>query len=100
MSQRIGVMYLGQLVEIGPSKVIVNEPQHPYTKALIGAVPEPDPKVKSGKRTLSGDVPSPIDRPPGCPFHPRCPIAIERCRVDIPRLRELNTEHMAACHLV
>lgn len=100
MSQRIGVMYLGQLVEIGPSKAIVNEPQHPYTKALIGAVPEPDPKVKSGKRTLSGDVPSPIDRPPGCPFHPRCPIAIERCRVDIPHLRELSPEHFTACHLV
>jgi oligopeptide transport system ATP-binding protein len=100
MSQRIGVMYLGKLVEIGPSKAIVNEPEHPYTKALIGAVPEPDPKVQSGRRTLSGDVPSPIDRPPGCPFHPRCPIAIERCQVDVPRLRELSEEHFAACHLV
>lgn len=98
MSKRIGVMYLGQLVEIGPSREIVNQPLHPYTKALINAVPEPDPKVKSGKRSLSGDVPSPIDRPPGCPFHPRCPIAQERCKKEGPRLRELGPDHLAACH--
>ena len=100
MSQRIGVMYLGQLVEIGPSREIVNEPQHPYTKALIGAVPEPNPKVKSGKRTLSGDVPSPIDRPSGCPFHPRCPIMINRCKEEVPLQRELSPEHFTACHMV
>ena len=99
MSKRIGVMYLGQLVEIGPSKEIVTEPRHPYTQALISAVPEPDPKVKSGKRTLSGDVPSPIDRPPGCPFHPRCPSMVERCKVEVPVLRELAPDHSAACHL-
>jgi oligopeptide transport system ATP-binding protein len=98
MSQRIGVMYLGQLVEIGPSKEIVNEPRHPYTKALINAVPEPDPKVKSGKRTLSGDVPSPIDRPSGCPFHPRCPIAQDICKTDNPPMRELSPDHFGACH--
>ncbi len=98
ISQRIGVMYLGRLVEIGPKVEIVNQPQHPYTKALISAVPEPDPKVKSGKRTLSGDVPSPIDRPSGCPFHPRCPIAQDNCKVENPLLRELTPDHFTACH--
>ncbi len=98
MSQRIGVMYLGKLVEIGPSREIVNQPRHPYTQALISAVPEPDPKVKSGRQALSGDVPSPIDRPAGCPFHPRCPIVQGRCKVEIPLLRELSPDHFAACH--
>lgn len=98
MSKRIGVMYLGQLVEIGPSKEIVNKPLHPYTQALLKAVPEPDPKVKSIKRALYGDVPSPIDRPSGCPFHPRCPLAQERCTVENPQLRELGPDHFVACH--
>jgi oligopeptide/dipeptide ABC transporter ATP-binding protein len=100
MSQRIGVMYLGKMVEIGPSQEIINEPQHPYTQALISAVPEPDPKVKKARRTLSGDVPSPIDRPPGCPFHPRCPIMVDRCKDEIPGMREISPQHYAACHLV
>jgi oligopeptide/dipeptide ABC transporter ATP-binding protein len=98
MSDRIGVMYLGKLVEMGPTKQIILEPRHPYTKALISAVPEPDPKVKSGKRSLSGDVPSPIDRPPGCPFHPRCPLAEDICAHDEPELRELSHDHFTACH--
>lgn len=98
MSSRIGVMYLGKLVEIGPSKSIVMEPRHPYTAALISAVPEPDPNYKVEKRRLSGDVPSPIDRPPGCPFHPRCPIARENCKHEEPPLIELSPDHLAACH--
>jgi oligopeptide/dipeptide ABC transporter ATP-binding protein len=98
MSQRIGVMYLGKLVEIGPSRKIVNEPLHPYTMALLNAVPEPEPGRKGGKRSLSGDVPSPINRPSGCPFHPRCPWAQERCTQETPELRELAPDHMAACH--
>jgi oligopeptide/dipeptide ABC transporter ATP-binding protein len=98
ISQRIGVMYLGRMVEMGPKSEIINAPQHPYTKALISAVPEPDPKVKSGNRTLSGDVPSPIDRPTGCPFHPRCPIAQDRCKVEDPLLLELKPDHYTACH--
>jgi oligopeptide/dipeptide ABC transporter ATP-binding protein len=99
MSQRIGVMYLGQMVEIGPTKEIVNEPRHPYTKALIKAVPEPEPKLRSKEsRTLAGDVPSPIDRPSGCPFHPRCPIAEDNCKVDQPKLLELSPDHFVACH--
>ena len=100
MSQRIGVMYLGKLVEIGPSRDIVDAPLHPYTQALISAVPEPDPKQKSRKRALAGDVPSPIDRPSGCPFHPRCPIMENRCKVEEPQLREIKANHLAACHLV
>ena len=99
MSKRIGVMYLGQLVEIGPSKEIVTQPLHPYTQALIKAVPEPEPELKRLKRSLLGEIPSPIDRPSGCPFHPRCPIAQERCKVELPSLRELGPDHLVACHL-
>jgi oligopeptide transport system ATP-binding protein len=98
MSQRVGVMYLGQLVEVGPNKEIVNSPLHPYTIELIKAVPEPEPKLKRLKRSLLGDVPSPIDRPPGCPFHPRCPLAKERCTQEAPLLRELSPDHFVACH--
>ncbi len=98
MSRRIGVMYLGRLVEIGPSKTIVTEPRHPYTQALLAAVPEPDPDIKRGKRSLTGDVPSPINRPSGCPFHPRCPLAQEVCSVEEPQARSLGSEHMVACH--
>jgi len=100
MSRRIGVMYLGQIMEIGPSRVIVNEPRHPYTQALLAAVPEPDPDARSDKRVLKGDVPSPIDRPSGCPFRTRCPLAQKRCNDEEPRLREIGPDHHAACHFV
>jgi oligopeptide/dipeptide ABC transporter ATP-binding protein len=99
MSNRIGVMYLGQLVEIGPSKEIVNTPLHPYTMALLKAVPEPEPESRSKENVLLGDVPSPIARPPGCPFHPRCPLAVDRCRIEGPVLRELSPDHFVACHM-
>lgn len=98
MSRRIGVMYLGKLVEMGPSKEIVGQPLHPYTQALIRAVPDPDPKAKRLKKTVLGDVPSPVDRPPGCPFHPRCPLVQERCRVEVPEYREVSPEHWVSCH--
>ncbi len=98
MSKRVGVMYLGQLVEIGPSKEVVMTPRHPYTVELLKAVPEPEPKMKRTNRHLLGDVPSPIDRPSGCPFHPRCPLAQERCTVEEPELREVAPDHFAACH--
>jgi oligopeptide/dipeptide ABC transporter ATP-binding protein len=98
ISNRIGVMYLGNLVEIGPSRAIVTKPLHPYTQALISAVPEPEPALARRKRTLSGDVPSPIERPPGCPFHPRCPLAQEICAHENPGLRELRPAHQVACH--
>jgi oligopeptide/dipeptide ABC transporter ATP-binding protein len=98
MSRRIGVMYLGRMMEIGPSKVIVNEPRHPYAQALLNAVPEPDPATRGRKRELKGDVPSPIDRPPGCPFHTRCPLVQPRCKTEEPQLREMGPDHYAACH--
>jgi oligopeptide/dipeptide ABC transporter ATP-binding protein len=98
MSQRIGVMYLGRLVEIGPSRDIVNAPLHPYTMALINAVPDAEPSARGRKRSLTGDVPSPINRPTGCPFHPRCPWVQERCKVELPLLREIQPNQFAACH--
>jgi len=98
MSQRIGVMYLGRLVEIGPSRAIVNAPLHPYTMALIKAVPDAEPDLRGRKRGLSGDVPSPINRPTGCPFHPRCPWVQDICRVENPPLREITPDQFAACH--
>jgi oligopeptide/dipeptide ABC transporter ATP-binding protein len=100
MSRRIGVMYLGKLVEVGPSQEITNHPAHPYTKALINAVPEPEPKRKKASRMLSGDVPSPIDRPSGCPFHPRCYLMQDRCKEENPLSREISSDHFVACHFV
>jgi oligopeptide transport system ATP-binding protein len=98
ISRRVMVMYLGKVVELGPSKAVVEEPKHPYTQALISAIPVVDPDSKRERIVLPGDVPSPINPPTGCPFHPRCPIAEDRCKVEIPPLREITSEHWAACH--
>src|SRR5207248_1363423 len=99
ISRRILVMYLGRMVESGAAKDVCRSPKHPYTKALISAVPVVDPESKRQRIILSGDVPSPIRPPSGCPFHPRCPIAEARCRIEVPLLRELGPGHFAACHL-
>ena len=99
ISRRVMVMYLGQVVELADAKAIVLAPRHPYTQALLSAVPVVDPASKRQRIVLPGDVPSPIDPPSGCPFHPRCPIAEARCRVEKPALRELAPGHFAACHL-
>lgn len=101
ISQRVMVMYLGQVVELAEAKELIRAPQHPYTQALISAVPEVDPDTKRRRIVLPGEVPSPIHPPSGCRFHPRCPLA-ERplCVTDQPSLRELSQNHHAACHLV
>jgi oligopeptide transport system ATP-binding protein len=99
LSRRILVMYLGRIVEAGEARTTCRSPKHPYTQALISAVPVVDPDSKRRRIILSGDVPSPIHPPGGCPFHPRCPVAEPRCKTDAPALREIEPSHWAACHL-
>ena len=100
ISDRIGVMYLGKLVEVGTSAQICTAPRHPYTKALLSAVPMPELGRKRERIILKGDVPSPINPPGGCRFHTRCPIVEARCRTDEPPLRRLADGRLSACHLV
>jgi oligopeptide/dipeptide ABC transporter ATP-binding protein len=92
-------MYLGKVVELGAASAVVRSPRHPYTQALISAVPRIDEATERPRIVLAGEMPSPIHVPPGCPFHPRCPVAVDRCRVEIPVLREITAGHWAACHL-
>jgi peptide/nickel transport system ATP-binding protein/oligopeptide transport system ATP-binding protein len=99
ISHRVAVMYLGKIVEIAPRRAIFSRPQHPYTEALLEAVPVPDPSVRKERRVLSGDVPSPMNPPPGCHFHTRCPYAEERCRREEPPLQQLQPGQWVACHL-
>ncbi|MBI3853874.1 MAG: dipeptide ABC transporter ATP-binding protein [Verrucomicrobia bacterium] len=99
ISQRVMVMYLGKVVELAEAKTLLRAPKHPYTQALISAVPEVDPDTKRKRIVLAGDVPSPIHPPPGCPFHPRCPIAEARCQTEVPGLREVTAGHWVSCHL-
>lgn len=99
ISTRVAVMYLGRVVEIAPSRNLYTQPRHPYTEALLSAVPIPDPKAKKQRIVLTGDVPSPVNRPTGCHFHPRCPRAMERCKVEEPLLKNVADQHQAACHL-
>ncbi|MEK4563105.1 dipeptide ABC transporter ATP-binding protein [Alkalihalobacillus sp. FSL R5-0424] len=101
ISDRVIVMYLGRIVEIGDKKSVFDQSQHPYTKALLSAIPVPDPTNKPNRIILKGDVPSPIDPPAGCRFHTRCPFATDKCRTETPELRTtdyLKDGHMAACH--
>jgi oligopeptide/dipeptide ABC transporter ATP-binding protein len=99
ISHHIAVMYLGRIVEYTDKKTLFTRPLHPYTESLLLAVPVPDPRVKRHKRVLQGDVPSPVNPPSGCHFHSRCPYAVERCRVEVPALREVKPGQLVACHL-
>ena len=102
ISNRIGVMYLGNVVELAESYEIYKNPIHPYTKTLMSAVPIPDPVVTRSRERLilEGDIPSPINPPSGCKFHTRCPYATERCKQEIPEFKEYSSGHFAACHLL
>lgn len=97
ISSRIMVMYLGRIVESGPAKLICSKPTHPYTRALLSAVPTIDADKRKNRTVLTGDVPSPIDPPDGCPFHPRCPIAQEKCHKDCPPLTPIGAEENSQC---
>ncbi len=96
LSDRVAVMYLGRIVEWAPAEELYRQAQHPYTRALLSAIP-----AAGGQQRvmLEGDVPSPISPPSGCPFHPRCPVAVEVCSRDQPELREVSSQHFSACHL-
>lgn len=100
LSHRVAVMYLGKIVELGESKTLFSNPKHPYTQALMSAVPIPDPKKERQRKRipLIGEIPSPINPPSGCTFHPRCPMAKDRCRVEVPQLRTMKNGSIASCH--
>lgn len=101
IAQRVAVMYLGRIMELANHKSLYENPRHPYTQALLSAVPSPDPVREETRQRviLEGDVPSPADPPPGCPFHTRCPIAVEHCSQEIPVWREVSDAHWISCHL-
>ncbi|MGI9332970.1 MAG: ABC transporter ATP-binding protein [Gammaproteobacteria bacterium] len=98
ISDRVAVMYVGKIVETAPTDALFNTPRHPYTAALLAAVPFPDPRVRSRLSTLEGEVPSPANPPSGCYFHPRCPHAVERCRAQAPAMEEVSPRHYVSCH--
>ena len=99
ISDRVAVMYLGRIVELADARDLYRRPRHPYTRAPLSAVPVPDPERRRERIILQGEVASPIDPPPGCPFHPRCPWAFERCRSETPPLYDVGSGHVAACFL-
>ncbi|MGV3650998.1 MAG: oligopeptide/dipeptide ABC transporter ATP-binding protein, partial [Devosia sp.] len=98
LSDRIAVMYLGRIVEIGPADDVFSAPVHPYAQALMAAIPPEEPGEQRARTLLSGDIPAPTRLPSGCAFHTRCPLAVERCRIDRPALRPLGDGRSAACH--
>ena len=99
ISHRVAVMYLGRIVETGPTEELFGDPKHPYTKTLLDAIPQPDPSRRLRPAELSGEIPSPISPPSGCRFHTRCPVAIDRCVADDPDMTDFGARHFAACHV-
>jgi oligopeptide/dipeptide ABC transporter ATP-binding protein len=99
ISQRVAVMYLGKIIEVAPVEEIFHNPLHPYSKALIASVPIPDPEKRKLRAPLSGEVPSPVNPPQGCRFHPRCPLAMENCKLKEPEMTEVGRDHFVACYL-
>jgi len=95
---RVAVMYLGRIVEVATAEQLYRQPSHPYTEALLNAIPIPDPEKRRDRKLLGGEIPSPINPPEGCHFHPRCPYAQDICRKEYPELRERGPEHQSACH--
>jgi len=101
ISDHIGVMYLGTIVESGPQEIIFSDPKHPYTKALLSSIPIPDPRLRRERIILQGDIPSPVNPPTGCKFHTRCPVAMDICKVTEPKVKKgAETDHFVACHLI
>jgi peptide/nickel transport system ATP-binding protein len=99
LTHRVAVMYLGKIVELADRATLFASPHHPYTRALLSAVPVPDPEAKRTRIILTGDVPSPINPPSGCRFHTRCPFVFDRCLTEEPKLRSVGQRHVSACHL-
>jgi peptide/nickel transport system ATP-binding protein len=98
VSDRVAVMYVGRIVELAPTERLFTRPAHPYTEALLAAVPKPDPRLRGRRLVLEGEVADSANPPAGCAFHPRCPYAVERCRSEVPRLEPVAAGHLASCH--
>ncbi len=98
LCRRVAVMYLGRVVEVAEQQELFENPQHPYTRALLSAIPEPDVRKRGRRQVLQGDIPSPVHPPPGCPFHLRCPKVQARCKLELPVFRDLSPRHAVACH--
>jgi oligopeptide/dipeptide ABC transporter ATP-binding protein len=99
-TDRIAVMYLGKILEVGPTQIVLDDPKHPYTQALLSVIPVPNPRRRRKRMTLKGETPNPIDLPSGCRFHPRCPLAVDQCSHTEPQLESVTIQHHVACLLV